>query len=199
MSLKCDFFACNAQCALAGYGDLYPTTAAGRLIGVCCMLVGILALALPIGVMGSSFNRIYSKFHGKNDSQMLWPGDTSQARHSSNGDVGGLVCELNDEVVIRTDEECKNPPESDVLTCSSSPHSSTGSSVCDREQESSGSETVGADLETDLEERSSTRIKDNVEGKKTKLSNKEICRRLHVLSDEISALMAALDDADDDC
>ena len=44
-----------------GYGDLVPTTQIGRAIASVICLVGILGVAAPVGVLGSSFKRIYDK------------------------------------------------------------------------------------------------------------------------------------------
>jgi voltage-gated potassium channel len=38
-----------------GYGDAVPVTDAGRLIGSVSALAGILALALPVGILASGF------------------------------------------------------------------------------------------------------------------------------------------------
>jgi hypothetical protein len=44
-----------------GYGDYYPTTGAGKAVAGLVMLVGILTLALPITVIGSTFSEEYGK------------------------------------------------------------------------------------------------------------------------------------------
>jgi hypothetical protein len=44
-----------------GYGDVYPTTPVGKLIGVFCMFSGILTLALPITVIGGNFSAEFDK------------------------------------------------------------------------------------------------------------------------------------------
>jgi hypothetical protein len=42
-----------------GYGDKYPKTLQGKLIGVACMLTGILLIALPTAIVGHKFQEVY--------------------------------------------------------------------------------------------------------------------------------------------
>ena len=46
-----------------GYGDMYPTTGWGKVVGVCLALTGIVVLAMPIAVVGSNFSAEYTKFY----------------------------------------------------------------------------------------------------------------------------------------
>ena len=39
-----------------GYGDNYPITFGGRIVGIVCAVIGVLILAMPIGILASSFN-----------------------------------------------------------------------------------------------------------------------------------------------
>lgn len=43
-----------------GYGDYYPKTWTGYIVGIMCALSGILLLALPIAIIASNFNTFYS-------------------------------------------------------------------------------------------------------------------------------------------
>ena len=42
-----------------GYGDLYPTTVLGKVIGSCCGVSGILVMALPIPIVVENFGAYY--------------------------------------------------------------------------------------------------------------------------------------------
>ena len=43
-----------------GYGDYYPDTIMGHLLAGACAVCGVVTLAMPIGVIASSFNSYYS-------------------------------------------------------------------------------------------------------------------------------------------
>ena len=45
-----------------GYGDDYPTTLGGRLVGVMTFYTGIILLALPVTIVGGSFNKYYPEW-----------------------------------------------------------------------------------------------------------------------------------------
>lgn len=45
-----------------GYGDMAPTSHIGRAVGVLCFYVGIIFLALPIGVLSSNFEAAYARY-----------------------------------------------------------------------------------------------------------------------------------------
>jgi len=56
-----------------GYGDDYPTTAGGRVVGVVTFYTGIILLALPVTIVGGSFNKYYpewlKEFGGRNSEE----------------------------------------------------------------------------------------------------------------------------------
>jgi len=43
-----------------GYGDTYPKSLLGRILGAICACVGVLIVALPVSVIGSNFTLFYS-------------------------------------------------------------------------------------------------------------------------------------------
>jgi uncharacterized membrane protein (DUF485 family) len=45
-----------------GYGDYYPTTGFGRVVGVLTFYMGIVLLALPITIIGGQFDRHYNQW-----------------------------------------------------------------------------------------------------------------------------------------
>lgn len=48
-----------------GYGDVYPLSELGKLIGGFCVLTGLLAIALPVPVIVTNFNNIYRQTTGR--------------------------------------------------------------------------------------------------------------------------------------
>ena len=45
--------------AVPSPGDFYPTTTAGKCVGVFCFFAGIILMALPITVIGGNFSKYY--------------------------------------------------------------------------------------------------------------------------------------------
>ena len=48
-----------------GYGDMYPTTAGGKIIATITMIAGLLILALPITIVGANFAMEYEEVEEK--------------------------------------------------------------------------------------------------------------------------------------
>eukprot|EP00937_MAST-01D_sp_MAST-1D-sp2_P004658 g4658.t1 len=44
-----------------GYGDFYPTTSAGKIIGILLFYIGIILIALPITILGMNFELVYNE------------------------------------------------------------------------------------------------------------------------------------------
>ena len=54
-----------------GYGDYYPTSIAGKVVGVFTMLFGVLLLALPVTIIGSEFTIEYEQSQKEGHSKLF--------------------------------------------------------------------------------------------------------------------------------
>lgn len=54
-----------------GFGDLVPTSTAGKCVACLCAFYGVLLLALPITVIGSNFKKLYEASHGSDDESLI--------------------------------------------------------------------------------------------------------------------------------
>ncbi|XP_035282537.1 potassium voltage-gated channel subfamily S member 3-like [Anguilla anguilla] len=66
-----------------GYGDTYPVTLAGKLIGTLCIICGLLVVALPITIIFNKFSKYYQRHKAMDADQGDDDGD------GGGGDVGG--------------------------------------------------------------------------------------------------------------
>lgn len=53
-----------------GYGDYYPTSAFGYMVGTLCSLTGLILTALPVAVVGTKFN-MYWEYSRKRRTKIL--------------------------------------------------------------------------------------------------------------------------------
>jgi hypothetical protein len=48
-----------------GYGDMYPTSIWGKIFASGAALWGVMLVAIPVGIFGSNFSKIYSEEENK--------------------------------------------------------------------------------------------------------------------------------------
>jgi len=65
LSIPHSFWWAIVTATTVGYGDQYPTTAAGKLITTVFMLFSLVVLALPVGVIGSTFGQEWDNYEKK--------------------------------------------------------------------------------------------------------------------------------------
>eukprot|EP00929_Paragymnodinium_shiwhaense_P035030 TRINITY_DN18991_c0_g1_i1.p1 TRINITY_DN18991_c0_g1~~TRINITY_DN18991_c0_g1_i1.p1 ORF type:complete len:898 (+),score=174.63 TRINITY_DN18991_c0_g1_i1:82-2694(+) len=82
-----------ATATTVGYGDDYPTTTMGRLVGIATFYTGIVLIALPITIIGGCFNKYYPDFVAEfepPESEEDEDEDEEEEDDSFEGDTSGL-------------------------------------------------------------------------------------------------------------
>lgn len=76
-----------------GYGDYYPTTTGGYVIGVLCSITGIILTALPVAVIGSNFNT-YWEHNRKRRAALMAAIKEETCKKQAFGSASGFYNEL---------------------------------------------------------------------------------------------------------
>lgn len=75
-----------------GYGDISPVTRMGKVIGTLCAVFGVLIVALPIPIIGSSFTEYYDKEKRR---QKMLARETKMKRKGNSVMMGGNYGQTN--------------------------------------------------------------------------------------------------------
>ena len=70
----------RAQVLTVGYGDMYPTSIAGKLTAAVLMVLSLIVLALPITIIGTTFNKAWEE--SKKGSMKMDAANASQQTHT---------------------------------------------------------------------------------------------------------------------
>ena len=60
-SIPQSFYWVLVTMSTVGYGDLYPTTGGGKVVASLCILCGVVMIAMPISIIGTTFTREYDE------------------------------------------------------------------------------------------------------------------------------------------
>ena len=62
-SIPTSFYWVVVTTCTVGYGDLVPTSVAGRAVGSLCCVLAVIGIAIPVAVLGTEFTRAYNNYY----------------------------------------------------------------------------------------------------------------------------------------
>lgn len=93
-----------ATLTTVGYGDIYPVTAFGRLVGAFIAFSGIAAVAIPTGIITSGLSERISRVDASEDMAAT---DIKACIHRQSRKLDEIVCHL-DRILKQNSEKRKS-------------------------------------------------------------------------------------------
>ncbi len=97
-----------------GYGDVYPITLTGKVIGMCITFLGVGAVAIPTGIISAGFVEQYTKYQGEHNAGMEKSLRIKEDSEYLEKNVGDLPLKI---ILIIRDGEPFVPLETTTIHC----------------------------------------------------------------------------------
>jgi hypothetical protein len=94
-SIPHTFWWCIVTFTTVGYGDMYPRTGVGRLLGTVTMFMGIFFIAMPLTIVGASFSSSWDRIKNQNEEKEIGDGGEVAVEETEADPVAELQSDID--------------------------------------------------------------------------------------------------------